>query len=62
MPGLANLMQMFSDENGKVREAISWVFSKICENHSDVIANKDVLDSLIPIFILHIPDKPRISN
>lgn len=30
---------MFQDPVPKVREAISWVMSKICENHSDVITN-----------------------
>lgn len=49
---------MFGDPNGKVREAISWVFSKICENHSDVIANKENLDILMPLFIQHLKDKP----
>lgn len=43
MPGLQNLIGMFGDPHGKVREAISWVFSKICENHADVITNKEIL-------------------
>jgi importin subunit beta-1 len=36
---LQNLLQMFKDKNGKVREAISWVMARICEHHADVIAN-----------------------
>ena len=39
MPGLANLISMFNDPHAKVREAIAWVMSKICEHHSDVITN-----------------------
>lgn len=61
-PGLPNLLTMFNDGHGKVREAISWVMSKICENHSDVITNQDAINSLIPIFLNSLKDKPRISN
>jgi len=39
VPGLPNLVNMFNDPHAKVREAISWVMSKICEHHSDVITN-----------------------
>ncbi len=39
MPGLQNLINMFQDPNGKVREAIAWVMSRICEHHSDVISS-----------------------
>ncbi len=39
VPGLPNLVNMFADPHAKVREAISWVMSKICEHHSDVITN-----------------------
>lgn len=42
IPGLANLINMFQDPNAKVREAISWVMSRICEHHADVIANVQV--------------------
>lgn len=54
-------MAMFNDSNGKVREAIAWVFSRICENHADVIANKEVLDMLMPIFVNSLGDRPRVS-
>lgn len=50
LPGLPNLIQMFSDPNPKVREAIAWVFSKICEHHADVISNPDVMQRIIPVF------------
>jgi len=39
VPGLPNLINMFNDPHGKVREAIAWVMSKICEHHSDVITS-----------------------
>ena len=39
IPGLQNLILMFNDPVPRVREAIAWVMSKICENHSDVITN-----------------------
>jgi len=40
-PGLENLLKMFQDTSSKVREAISWVVSKICEHHADVVTHND---------------------
>lgn len=37
VPGLENLLKMFQDTSSKVRESISWVVSKICEHHADVV-------------------------
>ncbi len=51
LPGLESLIQMFNDPHGKVREAISWVISKICEHHADVLANPQLIDILIPLFL-----------
>lgn len=62
MPGLGNLIEMFRDPNQKVREAISWVFSKICEHHADVISNPQVLSNIMPVFINSLKDRPRVSN
>lgn len=61
MPGLQSLMGMFNDPNGKVREAISWVFFKICETHADVIGNKEAFSILIPQLLKSIQDRPRVS-
>jgi hypothetical protein len=61
-PGLPDLVKMFHDPHAKVREAIAWVISKICENHSDVIANPVTMQNLMPIFMDALKDKPRISN
>jgi hypothetical protein len=62
-PGLPNLIGMFNDQHAKVREAIAWVMSKICEHHSDVITNvPQTLQHIMPIFIQSVKDKPRISN
>lgn len=36
---LQNLLAMFQDTNGKVREAISWVMSRISEHHAEVLLN-----------------------
>jgi hypothetical protein len=36
---LQNLLAMFQDPNGKVREAISWVMSRISEHHAEVLLN-----------------------
>lgn len=43
IPSLNNLRAMFSDANSKVREAIAWVFSRICEDHYNIIANQATL-------------------
>lgn len=37
MPSFHNLLAMFNDSAAKVREAISWVISKICEHHAEVV-------------------------
>jgi hypothetical protein len=34
---LSMLLNMFKDNSIKVREAISWVISKVCEHHGDVL-------------------------
>ena len=62
MPGLPNLVGMFADPNGKVREAIAWVMSRICEHHSDVISSPQGISLILPIFIKSLADKPKVSN
>lgn len=41
---LQNLLNMFQDQNGKVREAISWVMSRICEHHAEVLLSPSIVD------------------
>jgi hypothetical protein len=41
---LQNLLAMFQDQNGKVREAISWVMSRICEHHAEVLLNPQIIN------------------
>ena len=54
---------MFQDQHGKVREAIAWVMSKICEHHAEVFtSNQAILQVVVPIFMQSVKDKPRISN
>ena len=53
---------MFKDKNGKVREAISWVMSRICEHHADVLANPQIINQFMFCILEAIKDKPRISN
>lgn len=59
---LQNLLQMFKDTNGKVREAISWVMSRICEHHADVLTNEQIIHQFMICIIGAMSDKPRISN
>ena len=42
---LPNLLDMFGDPNGKVREAISWVMARISEHHADIFADDFSLGS-----------------
>jgi len=37
---LPSLLSMFNDKNAKIREALSWVFHRICEHHPDFVSNK----------------------
>lgn len=39
MQAMLNLLNMFNEPNSKVREAITWVMSRICEHHADVLTN-----------------------
>jgi len=42
-----NLMAMFSDQNQKIREAISWVMSRISEHHSDLLTNNQIINQFM---------------
>lgn len=53
---------MFNDPNPKVRGAIGWVFSRICEYHSDFVAHAQVIPVIMPVMINSLKDKPRVSN
>jgi hypothetical protein len=43
LPGIQNLINMFTDTNAKVREAIAWLMSRICEHHADVVSNQQAI-------------------
>ena len=54
---------MYQDQSIKVREAISWVISKICEHHADVLSsNQQLCDYFIAILIESLKDRPKISR
>jgi hypothetical protein len=59
---LQNLLQMFKDKNAKVREAISWVMSRVCEHHADVLSNPQIINHFMYCILEAIKDRPRISN
>mmetsp|Transcript_8492 Transcript_8492/g.14282 ORF Transcript_8492/g.14282 Transcript_8492/m.14282 type:complete len:107 (+) Transcript_8492:1058-1378(+) len=44
---MVNLLNMFNDPNGKVREAISWVMSRICEHHAEVLTNEQIISQFL---------------
>lgn len=53
MPGMQNLLGMFQDQHAKVREAIAWVMSKLCEHHAEIFTNggPQVLAGVMSIFM-----------
>lgn len=54
---------MFEDESIKVREAISWVISKICEHHAEVMTQTPEQTSmLVAVLQKSLADRPRVSN
>jgi hypothetical protein len=53
---------MYQDQNGKVREAISWVMSRICEHHAEVLLAPNTIDQFLRNALLGTKDKPRVSN
>lgn len=52
---------MFQDTNSKVREAIAWVFSRICEDHFQIIATPNALQLIIQTLVNSLRDKPKVS-
>jgi len=63
VPGLENLLKMFQDASTKVREAISWVVSKICEHHADVVTQSPEATAFFCNMLRNsLADKPRVSN
>lgn len=59
---LTNLLDMFQDPNGKVREAISWVMARISEHHADIFTDDSITKQYLQKVLQGINDKPRISN
>lgn len=54
---------MFKDPSSKVREAISWVMSRICEHHADVLVNPQIINQFMLCILESIHgDNPRVSN
>lgn len=59
---LEGLINMYNDPSVKVREALSWLFSRICEHHFEIFADPAVAQEVIPCLMKGLQDKPRISN
>lgn len=55
------LLDLFKDQSVKVREANSWVLSRICENHADVLLEPNTLKSLMYHILVALKDQPKIS-
>ena len=53
---------MQSDPSVKVREALGFVFNRICEHHFEIFSDEAVRTQVIPCLMKSIQDKPRISN
>lgn len=59
---LPNLIELFSDGNAKVREALSWVFKRICEHHAGIFTDLKIASECLPRLIKSLEDRARISN
>lgn len=59
---MPNLLNMFSDQNGKVREAISWVMARISEHHVEIFSDDNITKQFLQKVLMGVKDKPRISN
>ena len=55
------LLDLFKDQSVKVREANSWVLSRICENHADVLLEPNTLKSFMYHILVALKDLPKIS-
>jgi hypothetical protein len=53
---------MFKDPNSRVREAICWVMSKVCEHHPGIFMDPLSANEIIIRIKDGLDDKPRISN
>lgn len=61
-PSIGNLISMYSDPSLKVREAISWVVTQICEHHAEVLVTSAELTAhFLTVLIQSIKDFPRVS-
>lgn len=59
---LDGLINMYNDPSIKVREALAWLFSRICEFHYEIFSTPNVAQEVIPCLMKGLQDKPRISN
>jgi hypothetical protein len=59
-PALPTILQLFKDNNAKVREAAGWVVSKICELHAESLIQS--MNVLIECLLDGLRDKPRVAN
>lgn len=56
------ILLLFKDNSPKVRESATWVLSRICQYHPDVVSSPQAIQELMPYIKQSIMDKPRISN
>jgi importin subunit beta-1 len=60
---LSMLLNMFQDSSIKVREAISWVISKVCEHHGDVLTQTSEGTTFVMQMLMSaLKDKPKVSK
>ena len=59
---LDQLLQLFSDQSPKVREAVCHVFKQLAEHHPDIFLDQQVSDQFLPLLKDLIDDKPKVSN
>lgn len=55
------LLDLFKDQSVKVREANSWVLSRLCDHHADVLLEPTTLKSFMYQILVALKDLPKIS-
>mmetsp|Transcript_40868 Transcript_40868/g.46902 ORF Transcript_40868/g.46902 Transcript_40868/m.46902 type:complete len:115 (+) Transcript_40868:1006-1350(+) len=60
-PAVVKLLELFDDECRKVRETVAWFFSKIAQNHADLIGTQDLFPEVYERVLKGLKDETRVA-
>jgi len=55
------IMGLYTDNSRKVRETVAWFFSKVCQNHVEIIGNETVFPVLYTHILNGLKDDVRVA-